>query len=166
MRWAIAGRQRTALESIKDRFRPLWSNIDSVPILLGDNEDDASLDRIAQSTHAVISLSGPYNKVGEGMVAACVRNGTHYVDLTGTTSVKEGGGGWWYTHTHTLLYTHTPLKHTYLSNTHFPHTHLKVSCSGIVQWCASIMLLQRRKVSCWSPHVGLRQQHVTWEPTW
>lgn len=53
-------------------------------MLLGDANDAASLDAIAASTKSLISLTGPYNTVGESMVAACVRNGTHYVDLTGT----------------------------------------------------------------------------------
>lgn len=78
------------MEKIQQRFRPLWPDIDNIPILMGDNDDAASLDRIAQSALAVISLTGPYNQVGEGMVAACVRNGTHYVDLTG---VGVGVGG-------------------------------------------------------------------------
>ena len=83
VRWAIAGRKRSALDAIKSRLAPLWPAIEDVPTLLGDAHDPASLDAIAASAKAVVSLTGPYNLVGEGMVAACVRNGTHYVDLTG-----------------------------------------------------------------------------------
>lgn len=83
MSWAIAGRQRSALEATRSKFAPIWPSIEqSVPILIGNAHDHASLVAIAESTKVVISLTGPYNLVG-GMVDACVHAGTHYVDLTG-----------------------------------------------------------------------------------
>ncbi len=54
-----------------------------VPILTGDTSDPASLDAITARTAVVIALAGPYAQVGTPIVEACIRNGAHYVDLTG-----------------------------------------------------------------------------------
>ena len=54
-----------------------------VPLLTGDIKDPASLDTITARTAVVIALAGPYAKLGTPIVEACIRNGSHYVDLTG-----------------------------------------------------------------------------------
>eukprot|EP01111_Echinosteliopsis_oligospora_P010450 TRINITY_DN3249_c0_g1_i1.p1 TRINITY_DN3249_c0_g1~~TRINITY_DN3249_c0_g1_i1.p1 ORF type:complete len:384 (-),score=112.24 TRINITY_DN3249_c0_g1_i1:10-1161(-) len=51
--------------------------------LIGESEDQASIDRIASSTHVLLSTAGPYAKYGTPVVDACVRKGTDYCDLTG-----------------------------------------------------------------------------------
>ncbi len=52
-------------------------------ILIGDVGDAASLAAIARRTKVVIAMAGPYAKFGEPVVAACIAEGTHYVDITG-----------------------------------------------------------------------------------
>ncbi len=56
-----------------------------VPIVVADISDPASLDSMTSRTAAVIALAGPYAKLGTPVVEACIRNGAHYVDLTGGT---------------------------------------------------------------------------------
>jgi len=53
--------------------------------VVADISDPASLDSMTAKTAAVIALAGPYAKLGTPIVEACIRNGAHYVDLTGAT---------------------------------------------------------------------------------
>ncbi|WP_460369723.1 saccharopine dehydrogenase family protein, partial [Actinocorallia lasiicapitis] len=77
VRWALAGRSRAKLEAVRDRI-----GLD-VPLLHADADDPATLDELSRKTRLVISTVGPYVLHGEPLVAACARNGTDYVDLTG-----------------------------------------------------------------------------------
>ncbi len=53
------------------------------PLVVADASDEASLRRLAESTHVVVSTVGPYLRHGLPLVQACARAGTHYADLTG-----------------------------------------------------------------------------------
>lgn len=80
LRLALAGRNKEKLEDVgKEIGAP------PLPILIGDSFDPESLDAIASRAEVVISTVGPYAKYGAELVAACVRNGTDYCDLTGET---------------------------------------------------------------------------------
>jgi len=80
LRLALAGRNKTKLEGIAREV-----GAPQLPILVGDSFDADSLDAIASKTEVLISTVGPYAKYGAEIVAACVRNGTDYCDLTGET---------------------------------------------------------------------------------
>ena len=54
-----------------------------ISILTADITDAASLDSVARRSKVIIALAGPYAKLGTPVVEACVRNRTHYVDITG-----------------------------------------------------------------------------------
>jgi short subunit dehydrogenase-like uncharacterized protein len=83
-RWAIAGRSRTKLESVRERIARVDGALASgLALLEADVGDPASLRRMAESTKVVISTVGPYIHYGEPVVAACAAAGTDYVDLTG-----------------------------------------------------------------------------------
>ena len=41
------------------------------------------MDEVVKRTKVIIALVGPYAALGTEVVQACVRNGTHYVDITG-----------------------------------------------------------------------------------
>lgn len=41
------------------------------------------MDEVVKRTKVIIALVGPYAALGTEVVEACVRNGTHYVDITG-----------------------------------------------------------------------------------
>jgi short subunit dehydrogenase-like uncharacterized protein len=80
LRLALAGRNNDKLKKIAEEV-----GAPQVPILVGDSFDADSLDAIASRAEVLISTVGPYAKYGAEIVAACVRNGTDYCDLTGET---------------------------------------------------------------------------------
>jgi short subunit dehydrogenase-like uncharacterized protein len=75
LRWAIAGRNQSRLEALKA----------NVQILTADASDQQSIDAIVRSTKVLLTTAGPFAIYGTGFVDACVRLGTHYVDITGET---------------------------------------------------------------------------------
>ena len=80
LRLALAGRN-------EEKVRKVAADIGEpeLPILVGDSFDSASLNEMASRAEVIISTVGPYAKYGPELVAACVRNGTDYCDLTGET---------------------------------------------------------------------------------
>lgn len=80
LRWAIGGRNRDDLESLRADLGPDAADL---PIVPGDCFDAAALDSLASRTRVVCSTVGPYAKYGSGLVEACVRHGTHYCDIAG-----------------------------------------------------------------------------------
>lgn len=82
-RWAIAGRNRTKLERLRERLTELNPACATIPLLTADSTDPASLRSLAESARVVATTVGPYVWYGEGLVAACAEAGTDYLDLTG-----------------------------------------------------------------------------------
>jgi short subunit dehydrogenase-like uncharacterized protein len=76
-RWALAGRNRTKLEQLRERLGA------DVPLLVADVTDEKSIADVAASTRVVITTVGPYINYGEPLVKACAEHGTDYTDLTG-----------------------------------------------------------------------------------
>ncbi len=84
VRWAIAGRNRQKLESVKAQ---VGVNVD---ILVADTQDQTAVDGVVSQTRVVLNTAGPFALYGNAIVDACVRLRTHYVDITGETPwVKE-----------------------------------------------------------------------------
>ena len=84
VRWAIAGRDRDKLESVR-----LEAGI-NVDILVADSQDLAAIDAIVSQTRVVLNTAGPFALYGDAIVDACVRYRTHYVDITGETPWVKG----------------------------------------------------------------------------
>lgn len=80
LKWAIAGRNREKLESVR---AGLGAGAAAVDILVADSADRPSLDRIAREARVVCSTVGPFTLHGRELVAACVEAGTDYCDSTG-----------------------------------------------------------------------------------
>lgn len=77
--WAMAGRNATKLAQVRDEMGlPA-----DVPLVEADASDPASVDAMAARAKVVITTVGPYQLYGEPLVAACVKHGTDYVDLSG-----------------------------------------------------------------------------------
>ena len=85
LRWAIAGRSKAKLNRVREALCAVDPAASSLPVLIGDSDDRASLDAIAGDARVVISTVGPYTLYGSNLVAACVDAGTDYCDLTGET---------------------------------------------------------------------------------
>ena len=80
LRWAIAGRSRSKLESLRES---LGSAAAKLPIVVADAADGPALRAMCESTRVVVSTVGPYALYGEPLVQACAETGTDYCDLTG-----------------------------------------------------------------------------------
>jgi short subunit dehydrogenase-like uncharacterized protein len=84
LRWAIAGRDRQKLELVRAEV-----GID-VDLLVGDSQDPMAIDSIVSQTRVLLNTAGPFALYGDALVDACVRHGTHYVDITGETPWVKG----------------------------------------------------------------------------
>lgn len=80
LRWAIAGRDR-------DRLAALGI---AAPILVAATDRPAELDALAAGTRVILNLAGPFKYYGDPIVAACLRAGTHYCDISGETARIRG----------------------------------------------------------------------------
>lgn len=78
--WAMAGRSRDKLETLK---ASLGSDAENIELIIADAQDEAQLSDMCSMTKVVISTVGPYALYGEALVKACVNAGIDYCDLTG-----------------------------------------------------------------------------------
>ena len=80
LRLAVAGRNEERLNALVNRLgRP------DVGVLVADSTDAATIDAMAAAARVVVTTAGPYALYGTPVLAACVRHGTHYCDITGET---------------------------------------------------------------------------------
>ena len=80
LKWAIAGRDIDKLAALKTS---LGAGAEELQTITADSFDNQKLDAMVSRSKVIISTVGPYAKFGSGLVAACVRAGTHYCDLAG-----------------------------------------------------------------------------------
>jgi len=87
-RWAVAGRNRAALEGLADELRGRHGTRPG--IVVADWGDADSLRVLAASGNVVATTVGPYARGVLAVVDACVHERAHYLDLTGEPSfVRE-----------------------------------------------------------------------------
>ncbi len=79
LRWAVAGRSEAKLKEILSEIGAPAS----IPLIVADASDPASLATMAARSQCVLTTVGPYQLYGEPLVAACAEAGTDYVDLCG-----------------------------------------------------------------------------------
>ncbi|HEX8753889.1 MAG TPA: saccharopine dehydrogenase NADP-binding domain-containing protein [Solirubrobacterales bacterium] len=82
-RWALAGRNRAKLETVRAKLATIDAALADLPLLEADSGDAASLRAVAEQTRVLATTVGPYVAHGEPLVAACAEAGTDYLDLTG-----------------------------------------------------------------------------------
>ena len=82
LRWALAGRSAEKLHAIKAACGP---GAKSAGIVVADAQDTEALAAMVRDCSVVLSTAGPFALYGSELVAACVKHGTHYVDITGET---------------------------------------------------------------------------------
>ncbi|MBV7258881.1 saccharopine dehydrogenase family protein [Erythrobacter crassostreae] len=78
-KWAMAGRSQDKLEAVRDE---IGAPADT-PLVVADADDMASLEAMCHRTKVVLTTVGPYQLYGDNLVAACVKTGTDYADLSG-----------------------------------------------------------------------------------
>ena len=74
---AIGGRNKKKLQQVAEK------NQLDCEILVADGNDSDALDKITKRARVVLSTAGPFHRYGSKMVASCVKNSSHYVDITG-----------------------------------------------------------------------------------
>jgi short subunit dehydrogenase-like uncharacterized protein len=79
LRWAMAGRSKDKLASVRDAIGAAADT----PLIVADASDPASLKAMVDQTKSIISTVGPYQLYGSGLVALCAASGTDYLDLCG-----------------------------------------------------------------------------------
>jgi short subunit dehydrogenase-like uncharacterized protein len=77
--WAMAGRNLDKLAEVRD----LIGASATLPLLVADASNEASLANLVAQARVVITTVGPYQRHGQALVTACARGGTDYVDLCG-----------------------------------------------------------------------------------
>jgi short subunit dehydrogenase-like uncharacterized protein len=77
-KWAIGGRNETKLKAVRAEVAD-----DTVPIVVADSKNAASLEALVKRTKVICTTVGPYAIYGSELVAACIAHQTHYCDLTG-----------------------------------------------------------------------------------
>jgi short subunit dehydrogenase-like uncharacterized protein len=87
LRFAIAGRNRDKLDAVRVEVGGMALQAD---ILVADCRDQPALDAMAARTRVLLNTAGPFSLHGDAVVDACVRNRTHYVDITGETAWVRG----------------------------------------------------------------------------
>lgn len=84
VRWAVAGRNKKKLEKVT---KSLGAEIE---VIIADADDVGALEALTARTKVVLSTAGPFHRYGSNLVAACVKNATHYVDITGENFWVKG----------------------------------------------------------------------------
>lgn len=77
----LAGRSAHKLEPLAKELGLPW-------VVVG-LDDDAALDAALADFDAVLHCAGPFSRTSKPMVQACLRTGTHYLDITGEIAVFE-----------------------------------------------------------------------------
>ncbi|KAG1471940.1 hypothetical protein G6F56_001828 [Rhizopus delemar] len=81
--WALAGRSLAKLEKVRDQLADLDPSKKDLDLLIADTNQPETLDELISQTRVIMSTVGPYVKYGTPLVEACIRQKTHYVDITG-----------------------------------------------------------------------------------
>src|SRR5882724_2603174 len=81
LKWAMAGRSKDKLASVRDAIGAPAET----PLIVADASDAASLKAMVDQTKSIVTTVGPYLLYGNELVAACAASGTDYFDLCGET---------------------------------------------------------------------------------
>ena len=84
VRWVIGGRNLEKLQKVAEE------NQAQVEILIADSDDEQSLDNLTSRAKVILSTAGPFHRYGSKLVASCIKNSTHYVDITGENFWVKG----------------------------------------------------------------------------
>jgi short subunit dehydrogenase-like uncharacterized protein len=79
LKWAMAGRSKDKLVSVRDA---IGAPADT-PLIVADSSDVASLKAMVGQAKSVITTVGPYQLFGNELIATCAEIGTDYLDLCG-----------------------------------------------------------------------------------
>lgn len=88
--WAVSARSESKLRAMLDQAsQNRGEDLTGVPVILADTSDDASLEAMARRARLVLNCVGPYRFWGKPVVAACVKEGAHHIDISGESHFLE-----------------------------------------------------------------------------
>src|SRR4029079_5279696 len=79
LKWAMAGRSKEKLPSVRDAI----GAPKDLALIVADAGDPASLKAMVEQTKSVITTVGPYLHYGNALLPSCVAAGVDYFDLCG-----------------------------------------------------------------------------------
>lgn len=85
IRWAVAGRNQSKLQSLVNDLKALNSTRETPDIITVANLTTSELTPVAKKTRVLINTVGPYHLYSTPVVETCAQSGTHYLDVTGET---------------------------------------------------------------------------------
>lgn len=82
--WALGGRNPAKLASVRDSLAAAASDpaVKDIPLVVADAADPVGLAAAVRGAKVVLTTAGPYARLGTPLLAACVQEKAHYVDLT------------------------------------------------------------------------------------
>ncbi|KAJ2955051.1 hypothetical protein NQZ79_g8882 [Umbelopsis isabellina] len=83
LKWALAGRSVAKLEKTRERLISIDPDLKNLDLLVVEASNPESIDEALKQTTVVIATVGPFVKYGTPVIESCIRQGTHYVDITG-----------------------------------------------------------------------------------
>lgn len=85
IKWAIAGRSESKLNSLASSLKQLNSSRSPPSIITVSQLSAPELLPLAKKTRVLLNAVGPYHLYSTPVVEACAKSGTHYIDATGET---------------------------------------------------------------------------------
>ena len=84
LRWGIAGRDRARLVEVAEKAggKP--------KLIVADSANSTAIGLMAARTRVMLNMAGPFALHGDAVVDACVKERTHYADITGETAWVRG----------------------------------------------------------------------------
>ena len=80
--FALGGRSAAKLAAVRAELAAIEPSIAAIPLVIADAGDPAGLAAAVRSAKVVLTTAGPYAALGTNLLAACVAEKAHYVDLT------------------------------------------------------------------------------------
>src|SRR5687768_2983531 len=81
LRPVLAGRDAAAVRAQAESLRLPWR--------VFGLDDRSAMDTALNEVEVVLHAAGPFSRTSAPMVSACLRRGTHYLDITGEIAVFE-----------------------------------------------------------------------------
>jgi len=86
LKWAIAGRSIEKLDGVRTELAVSFPEAAKLSLVQADVTNAASMRAMAKQTRVICTTVGPYSRLGDAVVNACLEEGTDCCDLTGEVS--------------------------------------------------------------------------------
>uniref|UniRef100_A0A0G4HRI9 Saccharopine dehydrogenase NADP binding domain-containing protein n=1 Tax=Chromera velia CCMP2878 TaxID=1169474 RepID=A0A0G4HRI9_9ALVE len=83
VRYALAGRDEAKLKAVVETMAKINPDCAETPLIVCNATKKEDVTSMASRTRVIAALAGPFNRIGEAIISACIENGTNYCDITG-----------------------------------------------------------------------------------